>query len=317
MEIGQGMIGISLAAALALFAPAPESLIPPRQVPYASVADGPTGDQPRVLGQQDAALFREGLALARARDIAGTRAVIGRIGDPAARKLVEWALLDTSADRMTWAEVADVETRFAGWPRAASRRAAVEKAMSTGYPGADAVLALFQNSEPATVEGAIALADALEQRGRGDEAQRLIRRWWTTRSFDEANQTRILARWGAALTQVDHETRLNLLLPGPHGPATRAMTQLVSPERRAVAEAAMALRTAYSPDTVVAGLTPAQAADPAVALERVRILRAASRQAEGFALLSALPPAGTSSSEAQNTLWSERRNYFLDALERR
>src|SRR5690606_5080403 len=116
--------------------------------------------------------------------------------------------------------------------------------------------------------------------------------------------------------QADHEARLNMLLLGPHGPATRALTQLVSPERRAVAEAAMALRSAYSPDAVVAGLSPAQAMDPAVALERVRILRSQSRQSEGFALLSALP-AAPSHTEGQNTLWSERRNYFLDALERR
>lgn len=316
MGIAHGMIGTSLAAALALFAPAPESLVAP-QVPYASVAQGPVGNQPRVLGDQDAALFREALTLARARDVTGTRAAMARIGDPAARKLVEWALLDTSAERMSWSELADVEARFAGWPRADSRRAAVEKALERGYAGPDAALALFARSSPTRVEGAIALADALEQRGRGDEARRLIREWWTTRSFEEASQNRILARWGAALTTADHETRLNLLLPGPHGPATRAMTQLVSPGRRAVAEAAMALRTAYSPDAVVAGLTPAQARDPAVALERVRILRSAGRQSEGFALLSALPPAGTSSTEAQNTLWSERRNYFLDALERR
>ena len=316
MGIAHGMIGTSLAAVLALFAPAPETLVPP-QVPYASVAQGPVGDQPRVLGEQDTALFREGLALARARDISGARAVIARIGDPAARKLVEWALLDTSADRMSWSELADVDARFAGWPRSDSRRAAVEKALERGYAGPDATLALFQRSGPTTIEGAIALADALEQRGRADEARRLIREWWTTRSFDDASQSRILGRWGSALTQADHEARLNLLLPGPHGPATRAVTQLVSPERRAIAEAAMALRTAYSPDAIVANLTPAQARDPAVALERARILRAANRQSEGFALLSALPPAGSSSTDAQNTLWSERRNYFLDALERR
>ncbi|MBA4803245.1 MAG: lytic transglycosylase domain-containing protein [Brevundimonas sp.] len=315
MGIGHGMIGISFAAALALLAPAPESLMPP-QVPYSSVG-GPVGDEPRVLGEQDAALFREGLALARARDIPGTRAVMARIGDPAARKLVEWALLDTSADRMSWAELADVESRFAGWPRGSSRREAIEKALERDYAGPDAALALFARSGPTTIEGVIALADALEQRGRGDEARRLVREWWTTRSFDEASQNRILARWGGALTAADHEARLGLLLAGPHGPATRAMTTLVSAERRAVAEAAMALRTAYSPDAIVAGLTPAQARDPAVALERARILRAQNRQSEGFALLSALPPAGTASSDAQNTLWSERRNYFLDALERR
>lgn len=307
------MIATSLAAALALLAPAPESLVP-QATPYSAVA--PQGTQARTLNDQDTALFRQGLEQARARDVISARATAAQIGDPVARKLVEWALLDTSAPQLPYSDLAVAQTAFAGWPRGESRREAAERALDLAYAGPDAAMALFAQSAPTTVEGAIALADSLEQRGRRDEARALITDWWRTRSFDEAQQTRIQTRWGAWLTQADHEARLNMLLLGPHGPATRAMSQMVSPERRAVAEAAMALRTAYSPDAVVAGLSPAQAMDPAVALERVRILRSQNRQSEGFALLAALPPA-PSHTEGQNTLWSERRNYFLDALERR
>ena len=303
----------SLAAALALFAPAPETLIP-QEVPYSAVASGPVSNQPRQLNGQDAALFRQGLAAARARDVLGARNAAAQIGDPTARKLVEWALLDTSAAQLPWSDLATAQSRFAGWPRADSRRAAAERALGLAGAGPDAAISLFAQSSPTTVEGAIALADALEQRGRRDEAQRLIGEWWRTRSFDEAAQSRIQARWGSSLTQADHEARLNMLLLGPHGPATRAMTGMVSPGRRAVADAVMALRTAYSPDAMVANLSPAQARDPAVVLERVRILRSQSRQSEGFALLAALP-AAPAHTEGQNTLWSERRNYFLNALE--
>ncbi len=309
------MIGISLAAALALLAPAPETLMP-QEVPYSAVASGPVSNQPRVLNDQDTALFRQGLAAARSRDIAGTRDAASRISDPVARKLVEWALIDTSADQMSLSDLAVARSAFADWPRADSRNAAAERALDRAYAGPDAALALFATDGPTTVEGAVALADALEQRGRSDEARRLIRDWWRTRSFDDAIQARVLARWGAGLTRDDHETRLNMLLLGPHGPATRAMIQMASPERQAVANAVLALRTAYSPDAIVANLGPSQAMDPAVVLERVRILRSQSRQSEGFALLAALPSA-PSHAEGQNTLWSERRNYFLDALERR
>ena len=307
------MIATSLAAALALLAPAPESLVP-QETPYTAVA--PQGSQARTLNDQDTALFRQGLEQARARDVVGTRATAAQISDPVARKLVEWALIDTSAEQLPYSDLAAAQTAMAGWPRAESRRTATERALDLAYAGPDAALALFATTPPSTAEGAVALADALEQRGRRDEARALITEWWRTRSFDEPVQARILTRWGGWLTQADHEARLNMLLLGPHGPATRAMAQMVSPERRAVAEAAMALRTAYSPDAVVAGLTPAQAMDPAVALERVRILRSQSRQSEGFALLAALPPAPTHDA-GQDTLWSERRNYFLDALERR
>jgi soluble lytic murein transglycosylase len=92
------------------------------------------------------------------------------------------------------------------------------------------------------------------------------------------------------------------------------MVALVPADRQAVANAVMSLRTAYAPDAIVAGLSPAQANDPAVVLERVRLLRSAGRQSEAFPLLSALP-AAPSHADGQNTLWSERRNYFLDALQ--
>ncbi|MFN3668053.1 MAG: transglycosylase SLT domain-containing protein [Brevundimonas sp.] len=309
------MMTASLAAALALLAPPLETLAP-QEVPYSAVTSGTVSNQARVLNDQDTVLFRQGLAAARARDVIGARNAVAGIGDPAARKLVEWALLDTSAAQLPFSDLAAAESRFAGWPRADSRRIATERALALAGAGPDAAIALFERAAPTTVEGAIALAEALEQRGRGDEARRLIGDWWRTRSFEEASQSRILGRWGSSLTQADHEARLNMLLLGPHGPATRAMTGLVSPERRAVAETVMALRTAYSPDAMVANLSPSQAMDPAVVLERVRILRSQNRQSEGFALLAALPAAPLHT-EGQNTLWSERRNYFLDALERR
>jgi soluble lytic murein transglycosylase len=313
MGIGHIMLATSLAAVLAVLAPIPQTADLNRQsTPYVAAS----GYQARILNDADTALFRQGLAAARARDVIGTRNAAAGIGDPTARKLVEWALVDTSAAQLSYAELAQDKDTLAAWPRAESRIAAGEQALARAAMGPDAALAFFATARPTTVEGAIALAEALEQRGRADEARALIGDWWRTRSFDEASQTRILGRWGAWLTQEDHEARLNMLLIGPHGPATRAMVALASPERQVIANAAMTLRSAYASDGVVANLSPTQASDPVIALERARILRAAGRQSEGFALLAALP-AAPSHREGQDTLWSERRNYFLDALERR
>ena len=61
--------------------------------------------QGRVLNDQDTALFRQGLASARARDVAGTRSTLQQIGDPTARKLVEWALIDTSGETARGADL--------------------------------------------------------------------------------------------------------------------------------------------------------------------------------------------------------------------
>ena len=312
------MIATSLAAALAVLAPNPQDVVPSQPVPYSSVAPAAPGYvatyQNRVLNDQDTALFRQGLAAARARDVAGAQYARSQIRDQSARKLVEWALIDTSGEQLSYAELAQAQSDLAGWPRGESRRAATEKVLDRSGASPDAAMALFADAAPTTVEGAIAYASALEQRGRQNQARDLIRDWWRTRSFDEAPQTRIVSRWGGWLTPADHEARLNMLLLGQHGPATRAMLGLVSPDRAAIANAVMALRTAYSPDAIVAGLTPAQASDPAVVLERGRILRSQNRQSEGFPLLAYLPPAPAHTA-GDNTLWSERRNYYLDALQ--
>ena len=312
------MLATTIAAALAVLAPIPQSTaeLNGGGTPYSQVAGtAPAGTyQPRVLNDQDTAAFRQGLTAARARDVIGTQSAISRIGDPTARKLIEWALVDTSAAQLSYSELAEDQRTLAAWPRAEGRRSAGEIALDRAALDAPSVLAFFNGSQPTTVQGAIALAWALDQSGRTPEARGIITDWWRNRSFDDANQSRILGRWSGWLTQADHEARLNMLLLGPHGPATRSMVALVSPERAAIANTVMSLRSAYSPDAALAALSPSQALDPAVVLERVRILRAANRESEGFSLLRYLPGA-PSHKEGQDTLWSERRNYYLDALE--
>ncbi len=312
MGFAQGMTITTLAAAIALLAPMPDPALFLGAAPTAVQV----GYQPRALSDADATAFREGLAAARARDIPATRAAMERIGDATARRLVLWALIDTSGAQLTLADLAPAKRDLAAWPRAGSRHSDAEAALDHAMADPATVLAFFDAGAPETAAGAVALAGALESSDRVADAQALVRGWWRTRAFDVDTQNRILSRWSGWLTQADHDARLNQLLLGPHGPATRAMAGLVSPERRAVAEAVFALRTAYQPDAIVAGLSPAQASDPAVVLERVRLLRSAGREAEGFTLLAGLPPAPTHDA-GQDTLWSERRNYFIDALEQR
>ncbi len=311
-SMAQTFIASILAAVMAVVAPSPEriaaAVVPSQEAPYAA--------QPRVLSAEDARIFPQALAAARNRDVAGARALAAQMADPTARKLIDWAIIDVAGATLSFSELESADRAFADWPRSESRRSDAERALIAGYAEPRAVLAFFEGRAPVSAAGAYALADALAASGREAEAVPLVRTWWATRSFDADLQARMMGRWGTALTRADHESRLGMLLLGPHGPATRAMLGLVSPERRAVAEAAMALRTAYAPDAIVGGLTPAQAADPAVTLERVRLLRAQDRQSEGFGLLAGLPSA-PSHQEGQDRLWTERRNWFLDALERR
>lgn len=287
-------------------------------VPYEQVAGQPavtrTYQGVASISATDMALFREGLSAARARDVIRAQDAAARISDPVARKLVEWALIDTAGDQLSYAALAAANVSMADWPRYDTRRAHGEVALERAATPADVVLSFFGETRPTTVQGALALAGALEQSGRAEEARTLVRTWWRDQSFEAPEQQRMLDRFGRYLTQDDHDTRLSMLLLGPHGPATNQMVNMASPERRAIASAHMTLRSAYAPDTVVAGLPMSHALDPGIVLERVRLLRSQSRQSEAYPLLQYLPPAPSHTS-GQNTLWTERRNYFLDALQ--
>jgi len=169
------MMTASLAALAVLAAPQTTQQLNTHAVPYQAQpyqAATPLGTyQPRVLNDQDTALFRQGLAQARALDVIGTQNTIRQIGDPTARKLVEWALVDTSAQQLSYYELAEDQRTLNGWPRADSRRQAGEQALDRAGLGANDVLAFFGDTAPETVEGAIAKAGALEQSGRQAEAR--------------------------------------------------------------------------------------------------------------------------------------------------
>jgi soluble lytic murein transglycosylase len=85
-----------------------------------------------------------------------------QIGDPTARKLVEWALLDTSATRCFQPNSSRTCAASQGWPREEARLSAGERALDRAYVGPDAAIALFARiAAHVTIEGTIALADAL------------------------------------------------------------------------------------------------------------------------------------------------------------
>ena len=53
------------------------------------------------ISAADMALVREGLSAARSQDVVRAQDAAARISDPVARKLVEWALIETAGDQLS------------------------------------------------------------------------------------------------------------------------------------------------------------------------------------------------------------------------
>ncbi len=277
----------------------------------------PVSYQRSTLSISDADALRGALSAARSEDRSRVETLRAQMSDPVAQKIARWALVDVMGERLTFFELDAARRDLAGWPRAASRQAAAEKAMSGTAMPPDRAIQWFDGTPPETAEGAMVLAEALQARGRTAEAQQLIRTWWRERLFEAPVQSRMQARFGSFLTQADHIARLDTLLLGPQGPATDAMLAHVPPEYRLLAEARKALRQGRADGTERFNAVPASLSmDPGLAFERARFLRQRSLESVGMGMLSRFPPA-PHDDDGLDRIWLERKLYFNAAVRAR
>lgn len=266
------------------------------------------------LSDRDAGLFRQAIESARRANVNGAREAIAGMTDPLARKTATWVLVDCAADAIGFYDVDNARRDLAGWPRAARRQAAAERLLETAGKTPQQTLDWFAGAEPATAQGAMALASAYRGLGRPDDARTLIRHWWRDKSFEADAQRTMLARFGDVLTPDDHARRADILLYGSQGPAARDMIGLLTPDQQAAARVRVALRAEARDANEQLAALPADAAQtPGVAFERAAYLRRkgmdnlALGQVQNFPHEVATPDQG-------DRIWDERRHLVLAAL---
>ncbi len=266
------------------------------------------------LGDSDSQALIQALSAAQAGDAGRIRTAMDGISDPLARKIALWALLDAGGGAdMSYAELDGARRALADWPHAARRSAAVEKVIEGGGLSPQGVIDWFAGADPATAEGAMALASAYQSTGQADKAAQVIRHIWRTTPFESDPQRLMLARFGSALTADDHAAREDMLLYGPQGPAARDLLPLLSPDQRTLAQARMALRSGQSASALIAALPPNLQNAPGLAYERTLNLGRGGDPAAALALIPALPvnlPEG----EPQARMWKLRSALVVAAL---
>ena len=266
------------------------------------------------LTDRDAGLFRQAIEAARHANVNGAREAISQLSDPLARKTATWVLVDCDADSLGFYDVDAARRDLTGWPRASKRQAAAERLLETAGKTPQQTLDWFAGAEPATAQGAIALATAYKGLGRVAEANALVKHWWRDKSFEAEPQRAMLARFGDALTEDDHVRRADILLYGKEGPAARDMVALLPPEQQQAARARLALRgEARDATDLVAALPSEMAQSPGVAFERAAYLR---RKGMDMLALAEAPyfPHEVATSDQGDRIWDERRHLVLAAL---
>jgi soluble lytic murein transglycosylase len=268
----------------------------------------------RPLSSSDQYLFSQGLNAARRGDVTGARSAIGGLSDPVARKAVLWAVVDTSAEAMSFWEVDAARRDLAGFPRATRRQAAAEKLIETSGKSPGEIVAWFSGQEPTTPQGAMALASAYRSLGQAQPAAELIRRWWRDKSFEVEPQRVMLSRFSDVLTADDHLRRADILLYGAQGPAARELLTLISVDQQPAALARIAMRSdAGNANDLYNALTPALQASPGVAFERAAYLRRKGMDTLAVAQLASFPHE-VATTEQADRIWDERYRLVLSAL---
>jgi len=266
------------------------------------------------LSEADVQLLRTALDAARRSDIPGAQTAIAALGDPVAKKIAIWALTDVAGESLSFFEVERARGDLSGWPRGARRQNAAEKLVATSGMPAPRMIEWFGGAEPATAEGAMALASAYQAAGRPEDAARLIRHVWRDKAFEADVQRTMLARFGGLLSVDDHVRRADILLYGPQGPAARDMLALLPADQRAAAEARIALRANAANANELAGALPVSVAEtPGVVFEKAAYLRRRGLDTLALQLVDKLPREAPTD-EAADRIWNERYQLTLKAL---
>lgn len=269
---------------------------------------------PGPLGAQDIQFLRIALDSARRSDVAGARNAMGAISDPVARRLAQWALVDAAAESLGFYEVERARGDLSGWPRGARRQQSAERLIATaGMPPARLV-EWFGGADPATAEGAFALANALQATGKVEQANDLIRRFWRDKPFEADIQRTILGNYFGVLTEHDHLQRADMLLYGAQGPAARDMLALLPEGYQALARARMALRANTADAMDLASAVPAELSQHVgLAFEKAAYLRRRGLDQLALGMVGQLP-GSIPSADAGRRIWSERYQLTLRAI---
>ena len=285
------------------------------QLISSQISSGPVGVQAPpgghrvVLSDQDSTTLKQALDAAQAGDVDRARAMQSGLTDGFARKLVLWAMADSSADRLTFFELDQARRDLWGWPRANRRQAAAEKQLEAQGMGPQATIDWFKGQDPITAEGAMALAGAYRATSRPNDAAKLIKHFWRDKVFESEPQRQMLSRFADMLTVEDHIARTDMLLYGQQGPAARDMVSLLPPDQRSLAQARMAYRAGGRGADVPSSL----ADSPGLAFERARALRRQGNAAQALSLVRYLPTSAPND-EVGSAIWAERKALVGAAL---
>ena len=187
----------------------------------------------------DLTATRQAIELVRHRKFNDATTLAATIGDPVARKLVEWTLLHNSENPAGFDRYAAFIQFNADWPSISMLRRRAEAKLWQERRNA-ATVRRFIDGQPTSSLGRLALARVLQSEGDRAGAEREVRAVWRSAEMSTEVETAVAEAFPDSLTSVDHVARMDRRIGAKDFSAAMRAAKRLGPGQVAIVKACAA-----------------------------------------------------------------------------
>jgi soluble lytic murein transglycosylase len=206
--------------------------------------------------------------------------------DPVSAKVVEWFLLRSDDNMVSFDRYASFISNNPDWPSIWFFRRRAEAVLWRERREAATVRAFFRANPPLTAKGKFALARALSAQGERQEAEAIARDAWRNDPFTSDVETAAHDMFEKYLTREDHKIRMDRRLNVEDVEAgLRAANRLGGVDQAIARARAAVIRKESKAAALLDAVPTAARSDPGYIFSRVQLLRRQEKIAEAGALI--------------------------------
>jgi soluble lytic murein transglycosylase len=262
----------------------------------------------------DLAAVKNAIDLARKAKTGEATAVQKTIGDPAARKLVEWYILRHPEADANFSRYAAFIADSPGWPSMGLMRKRAEARL--WQERSDAVTVRnFVGDQPTSAKGRFALARVLLAEGDREGAGSMVRQAWRSDELSERSEADALEIFRDLLTREDHRARMDKRIGAKDLSGAKRAAQHLGSDELSIVKACAAAYSDKALDLLNAVSTDARG-DLGYTLCRIRWMVRHDRIDDATSLMLAAAPE-TMALQDTDEWWRERRSLARKLLDQR
>ncbi|WP_293798116.1 lytic transglycosylase domain-containing protein [uncultured Bosea sp.] len=231
-----------------------------------------------------------------------------RIDDRSTRSLLEWVAIHANAGAVPFLRIDAFLRDHPNYPATTRFRRRAEEALIAEKKSPAIVRAFFHGQQPVSPAGRVALALALQDEGKVEEAATLIRRTWRKDPFGQSLEKIALGAFEAVLTKDDHRLRTERFLFRENGEAALRNAARVSADYVVLAKARLASAKARRPiaEKLISAVPASLRGDVSFAFLQAQQARRSDKLDDAVKALTAIPRDPSLLGDGDGW-WEERR----------